>query len=244
MNIVTLNEAPHLEGAMWDMEDAWPSYMLEDPIADLYYGDLGRWTDRVLLAVDDGEVVAKSFRIAFAMGDGIGRPRVPDRGWDAVILWAHADRVAGRAPTHTSLLEITVRPDRTGEGIATRMIRAAADAARREGFDVLYAPVRPSGKPADPATPMAEYLHRTRPDGLPVDAWVRTHVRLGAEIVAVCPTAMTISGTLEEWRRWTGLPFDRSGPVEVPGALVPVHVSVEHDHAVYVEPNVWMRHPL
>lgn len=30
----------------------------------------------------------------------------------------------------------------------------------------------------------------------------------------------------------------------MPGALVPVRVSVEHDHAVYVEPNVWVRHSL
>jgi len=28
----------------------------------------------------------------------------------------------------------------------------------------------------------------------------------------------------------------------VPGALVPVHVDLVQDHAVYVEPNVWMVH--
>ena len=55
---------------------------------------------------------------------------------------------------------------------------------------------------------------------------------------------MTISGTLAGWRDWTGLPFDVSGDLVVPGALVPVHASVEQDHAVYVEPNVWMQHPL
>jgi hypothetical protein len=48
---------------------------------------------------------------------------------------------------------------------------------------------------------------------------------------------MTIPGTLEQWRSWTGLPFAESGDVEVPGALVPVHVDVEADHAVYVEPT-------
>lgn len=53
---------------------------------------------------------------------------------------------------------------------------------------------------------------------------------------------MTVSGTLAQWRRWTGHPFDRDGAVEVPGALVPVHCDTAHDHAVYVEPNVWIRH--
>ena len=47
-----------------------------------------------------------------------------------------------------------------------------------------------------------------------------------------------------QWREWTGLPFTTSGEVEVAGALSPVHVSVEQDHAVYVEPNVWVHHRL
>ena len=33
-----------------------------------------------------------------------------------------------------------------------------------------------------------------------------------------------------------------SGEVELPNALVPVTASVAHDYAVYVEPNVWIRH--
>ena len=124
------------------------------------------------------------------------------------------------------------------------MIEAMADDAAASGFDALYAPVRPSRKAEEPDTPMDEYARRTRADGLPFDPWIRSHVRLGAEIVKVCPAAMTISGSLEQWRSWTDLPFDTSGAVHVPGALAPVHVSVEHDHAVYVEPNVWMRHDL
>ena len=60
----------------------------------------------------------------------------------------------------------------------------------------------------------------------------------------VAPTSMTIPGTLEQWREWTGLPFDASGPVHVPGALVPVMCAAEHDVAVYVEPNVWVHHHL
>ena len=40
----------------------------------------------------------------------------------------------------------------------------------------------------------------------------------------------------------SAIAFDRSGEVIVPGALVPVHASLEHDHAVYVEPNLWVHH--
>lgn len=55
---------------------------------------------------------------------------------------------------------------------------------------------------------------------------------------------MRIPGALADWRAWTGLPFDTTGPVEVPGALAPVHCDVAHDHAVYCEPCVWVHHSL
>ena len=38
--------------------------------------------------------------------------------------------------------------------------------------------------------------------------------------------------------------FDRSGEVSIAGALAPVMISLEQDYAVYVEPNVWVRHAL
>jgi GNAT superfamily N-acetyltransferase len=59
----------------------------------------------------------------------------------------------------------------------------------------------------------------------------------------IAPTSWVVAGTLAEWRAWTGLPFERTGDVVVPGALAPVHCDVGADHAVYVEPNVWVRHP-
>jgi hypothetical protein len=67
-------------------------------------------------------------------------------------------------------------------------------------------------------------------------------LRAGGRVAKVCPASMVVPGTQAQWREWTGLPFDRDGVVTVPGALTPVHVSPAHDHAVYVEPNVWVRH--
>jgi hypothetical protein len=34
---------------------------------------------------------------------------------------------------------------------------------------------------------------------------------------------MIIPGTLAEWRSWTGLPFDESGPVAGSSSAPPVH---------------------
>lgn len=224
-----------------DFDRSWPVFMQQDPTGQLYYGAIDAVADYVLLATDESGPVAKAYSTPFAFGSG-SRTELPDRGWDEVIRWSHADRLAGRHGNAATALEIIVLKERQGEGLATLMVEALRQNAFRLGHDVLYAPVRPSQKALEPRTPMAEYASRTRDDGLPCDAWLRVHVRAGARIVKVCPVSMTIVGTLAEWRRWTGLPFDTDGPVVVDGALVPVQVSLDQDAAVYVEPNVWVEH--
>ena len=72
--------------------------------------------------------------------------------------------------------------------------------------------MRPNGK-TDVARADGDYAFRTRDDGLPVDPWLRVHVRAGGRIDRVAPRSMGIPGTVEEWREWTGLPFDTTGPV-------------------------------
>ncbi|WP_329130483.1 hypothetical protein [Streptomyces sp. NBC_00670] len=89
---------------------------------------------------------------------------------------------------------------------------------------------------------MRDYVRRQRHDGLPTDPWPRVHVKAGGSIGKAAPASLTVSGSLAQCRQWTGLPFDGDGDVDVPGALVPVHCDTTHDRAVYVEPNVWIRH--
>lgn len=245
--IEPLDRRPDLAGHRSRMPDVWPAFVQQDPISNFYYVTaLDDHPEHILVAYDETEAeipVALAFSVPFEFGID-GRTALPPDGWDAVIRWGALDLKQGRTPNLVSALEISIRPDRRGRGLAAVMLNAMRDNVRRLGFDTLVAPVRPNGKPSEPATPMSEYAFRTREDGLPADPWLRVHVRAGGKIVGVCPRAMVISGTLEEWRAWTGLAFDRSGDVEVPGALVPVHCSVAHDHAVYVEPGVWVRHTL
>jgi len=112
------------------------------------------------------------------------------------------------------------------------------------GFSSLVAPVRPNEKHLKPAMSIAEYAALRRADGLPVDAWLRTHVRAGGTIVGVSPRAMMMAGTVAEWREWTGLPFDTTGPVTVQEALVPVHCDLAQNYAAYCEPCIWVHHLL
>jgi hypothetical protein len=68
--------------------------------------------------------------------------------------------------------------------------------------------------------------------------------RVGAELLAIAPRSMTIIGTVAEWEGWTGMVFPDTDLYVVPGALVPVAIDRARDEGAYVEPNVWMRHPL
>jgi GNAT superfamily N-acetyltransferase len=248
LTIVTLAKYPDLRAAIF--ADAmqlplWPEFMRHDPVADLYFGDtaLERYLDFVLVGTEGDEVVARAFSVPFCLGIE-GRSELPDAGWDAVIRWAHEDHLAGAKPNAVSALEISLLPRVRGAGHSRAMLAAMKQNARARGFADLYAPLRPNQKHLEPHVPMAEYVKRTRPDGLPADAWLRTHVRDGARIVKVAPCSMTIVGTVADWSRWTGMAFARSGQYAIEGALTPVTISLEHDQGVYVEPNVWAHHPL
>lgn len=245
IEIIRLADRPQLADGFWVLTELWPTFMLHDPIADLYFSQLDRHADHVLMAVNaDGQVLARALGVPFAMGKDVHRAELPPNGWDGVIRWSWLDQIAERAPTHLSALEITVTPAARRTGLASRMLAALRDSARDRGLHGYVAPVRPSRKHLEPDVDMQSYVARTRDDGLPEDPWLRLHVQAGGRIVSVCPTSMTIAGTLDQWRTWTGSPLDDDGPSKFGGALVPVHVDRANDHAVYVEPNVWVTHPL
>lgn len=244
VTFTTAAERPDLVDAMWAMPSTWPEFMFHDPVANLFFPRLvDTFGEYQLIALDGGgAVVGKLHSVPFAWSGS--DEDLPVRGWDAILERAFTEHARQVTPTAVSLLEAALAPGQQGVGLSSALLAAAGANAQRRGLTNLFGPIRPTGKSDEPRTPMADYLARTREDGLPADPWVRVHVRAGARIVGICPTSMTIPGTLSQWRDWTGLPLDRSGPVDVARALTPLHVSVEHDHAVYVEPNVWMHHRL
>src|SRR5439155_1246749 len=122
--------------------------------------------------------------------------------------------------------------------------RAMVDLARVHGLGTLLAPVRPADKSAYPLAPMERYARWQNDDGLPMDRWIRVHARMGADILAVAPRTLLITGSVEEWERWTDLRFPDSGSYVVPGALQPVVIDRNADEGRYEDPNVWMRHTI
>lgn len=244
MRYVSLADRPDLVTAMWRMGNDWPEFMLHDSLGDVFFGRLPevfpQWQQ--LLLDDAGEVVGKVNAIPFPW-DG-SDDDLPDRGWGAVMERGFGAQQRGITPTAVSLLEARLVPTLLGGGRSREMLEAMGERAVAAGLFDLFGPVRPTHKHEAPYASMADYSVATRGDGLPADPWLRVHVRMGGRIVKVAPCSMVIPGMLREWREWTGMPFDESGDVVVPFACNPVHVSLEQDHAVYVEPNVWVHHDL
>ena len=249
LNVLPLSERPDLQAQLASPElmARWPRFMLEDPIANLYFaeGRFERFLDFMLVVFAEAQpdkLLGRALSVPFALGED--RPELPDGGWDTVVRWADQDAFTGRTPNTVSALELTLHPDASGQGVSAQVLEAFKENTLRRGSSELVAPVRPNQKHREPLTKMEDYVRRTRADGLPTDPWLRAHVRVGGEIVEVAPYSMVVAGTLSEWREWTGKPFDQDGGAVVPGALVPVHVSLEQNCAVYTEPNVWISHRL
>lgn len=245
LKVSSLAERPEMLGPVVRMANSWPEFLLHDLTGDTHYGRIAtELPEYVLFAEDEhGRVVAHAYSVPFSLADE-DRGELPARGWDQVLAWAFADRRRGTPADTVSAVSIVVAPHAQGGGLSARMLSAMRDNARAHGFAEVVAPVRPSAKRLEPRTLMEEYAFRERADGLPHDPWLRVHVRAGGVIEAVAPASMTVAASLEEWRAWTGLSFDAEGFVEVPGALVPVHCEARRGYAVYVEPNVWVRHTL
>lgn len=242
VEITSVAERPELAGADVDV-GGWPEFMRHNRVADAFFGrSVKVFPGTCLVATDEsGAVIADAHAVQFS-SHRAGREALPAGGWEQVVVWAFDDADRQAAPDTACALNISVAAAVQRQGLSRLMLDGLRAAAQRAGLTSLVAPVRPTWKAREAATPMADYARRTRGDDLPYDPWLRTHVRAGGEIVGIAPTSWLIAGSLPEWRAWTGLPFDVDGDIEVPAALVPVRCDTRQGVAVYVEPNVWVRH--
>jgi GNAT superfamily N-acetyltransferase len=231
---------PHAESLKAPDPDL-PAFMNEGSVLKRLFGRVvAEYAEFLFYAWDDEreEVIGVGHAIPAAW-DG-DTASLPDRGFDAVL----EARFTREPPTPTVLcaLGITIAPECRGQGLSRRMIERMAEIGRDHGLDALIAPVRPTLKHRYPLTPIERYLSWRRPDGTHLDPWLRTHERLGADIVKVAPESVVVTGTVAEWEEWTEMAFPESGAYVVSGALVPIEIDRERDEGVYVEPNVWMVH--
>ncbi len=224
---------------------SWPEFMLHDPIADENWHELfDRFSDYqfALLDTETDRMAAMANSLTFRWDQPL--EELPEGGWDWVFLKAVEDHKQGTKPNIQSAIQINIHPDYQSQGLSTRMVDAMRLLGKAKGFQYLVAPVRPNQKSKYPLTNIDDYIRWKNEEGLPFDAWLRVHARLGARIIKPCHQAMTIRGACAEWEEWTGMKFPQSGQYVIAGALNPIEINLEEDEGVYVEPNVWMAHEI
>jgi GNAT superfamily N-acetyltransferase len=227
------------------VSEAWPEFMLHDPVAARnwfhLYESFAEFQFAMVDAARDRVVgVANSIPLALD-GPGAG---LPDEGWEWALLRGVADYEAGRPPRMLCALQVAIVPAYRGRGLSRRFVRLMKTRAAAHGLRQMIAPVRPTWKSRYPMTPMEHYVRWQDGDGLPFDPWLRVHIREGGRIAGICRYSMRIEGTVGEWEGWTGRDFGESGTYLIDGALVPLEIDCAVDRGTYVEPNVWVIHDL
>ncbi len=165
-----------------------------------------------------------------------------DDGYTGAMARAIDDLRFFRRPNCLVGLAIAVRKDFQGRGWANSIISQMKTTAEESGFESIAIPLRPTG--AESEEHFAEYCLSTRGDGMPLDPWLRLHVRNGAVIRNFCARSMQFHGTIEEWEEWTDMDFPESGAYDVPGGIAKLRIDRKADSGSYIEPNVWVTYDL
>jgi GNAT superfamily N-acetyltransferase len=232
--------------SLWDPlcelnSSAWPELMLHDPVASRHWDRLAADFAAFQMGLHDaeGELIA-GLNSAPLPWDGTleGLPS----GWDDQLTRTVAAFDAGVPPDTLGALQVVVRPDHRGRGYAARMIEAMRATTAQLGLRALIACVRPTEREPYALIPIDRYARWVRADGLPVDAWIRLHVRLGGRVVRAVEDAMHIEGSVADWRAWTELAMPESGSYLPPGVGAPVLVDLAADRGVYRDPGAWVIH--
>jgi GNAT superfamily N-acetyltransferase len=218
----------------------WPEFIFHDKETERSIGRVRElFRDLELVLLDDGEVVAAGWAVPLRWNGQIDD--LP-AGYNDSLARAVSGHDAGESPDTLAILAAQVRHDVQGKGLASELLTALRHLADQAGWPRVICPVRPTLKARYPLTPIERYIEWTRPDGAPLDPWVRTHWRLGARVLAPAPRSQVITGTVAEWQTWTGMAFPDSGDYVIPDGLSTLRIDREADQGVYIEPNVWLQH--
>jgi GNAT superfamily N-acetyltransferase len=238
--LIPVADAPEFdEEASRVFAEGWPEFIFHDQVAKQYSERRDRfflhWNfffvspQRRLIAGCWGVPIAWDGTIADLPG-----------GYTDTVARSVTSYAAGITPNTFVLMAAAVRADQQGQGTAAALVTAVRDRAVAQGLTQVIAPLRPTLKTRYPLTDIATYLTWTREDGLPLDPWLRTHVRLGATVLAPAPASQTITGTVEEWEKWTGMVFPSPGTYTIPAGLSTL--TITDGVGTYIEPNIWVRH--
>jgi hypothetical protein len=235
VKLVRYADRPDLIDRRDRLSGSFPTYMHHNEPGGRYWARLYEEHPDFQLGLLDGDELVAELHSVPTPWDGTAAD-LPS-GWDEAFTRAFE---SDRDPAVLCALAISVLPERRGEQLSSRMIEAMRDAARTHALRELIAPVRPTVKERYPLTPIERFVEWRRADGTHFDTWIRTHERVGGEIIALAPRSMVIEAPASDWEEWTGLQLPEDGTYIVEGMLAPL--EVRGGIGRHVEPNVWLRH--
>ena len=181
MNVVRYADRPDLLEIRFETltRPTFPEYLNNNVPGNLYWGRLYEdFPDFQLALLDGDDLVAELHSVPTAW-DG-SDDDLPS-GWDEAFLRAFE---GGREADVLCALAISVRPDRQGERLSSRMLEEMRRAGGSHGLRDLIAPVRPTRKQLYPLIPIERYAEWRREDGSHFDPWIRVHERVGGVVIA------------------------------------------------------------
>jgi hypothetical protein len=141
------------------------------------------------------------------------------------------------------LMSANVDPEFRSLKFSSALIRAAKEIAKSLNLSCVLAPVRPTQKSQFPTMLIAEYVEMKTIQGEIYDPWLRTHYKLGGEVLNICSESVLVKASLKKWQEWLGT-TDLSSPFVPELGLVPLIVDQQKNIGIYAEPNIWIRYKI
>lgn len=223
--------------------DAFPPWLIwGDPDSDVWWERTWALFPQfqiVLAQLEGADPVACAWGVPIAWNGSA--TDLPDGYTDSLrrAVQGHED---GMAPTALVICAAVVLPGLARSGVAGELLQVMRDLPAAAELAHVLVPIRPTLKSRYPLTPIEEFARWTREDGAPLDPWLRTHLRIGGEVIGFAPASQSFRASVAQWEEWTQLSLPGSGEYVVPGALAPLRIDRDSDQGTLREPNIWIRH--
>ena len=223
----------------------WHEFMLHDAVAAEHWHELlDRFADYQVALYDTEDQRVAAMGNSYPLRWEAALDDLPEGGWDWSFVEAVKQHTLNISPNMQCAIQVAVRGEYQGHGLSTKVLQALHGIGKSNGMEYLIVPVRPNEKSKYPLISMDDYITWKNEDGLPLDPWLRVHVRMGGRMIKVCHESKIIRGTRAEWEEWTNFKFPQSGQYIIPAALNPIEMNIEKDEGIYIEPNVWTAHAI
>ena len=217
-----MHDRPRTDAELGDLfAGGWPAFIeVDSEAADALPRVRELFADLEVVLVDrrSDTLVAACWAVPIRWD---GTPGDLPAGYSDSLTRALNDHDSGTAVNTAVVCAAQVKPDLVRTGLAAELLCALLSVTADRGLPRAIAPLRLTGKHRYPLTPIDDYLSWTRPDGSPFDAWLRTHLALGADVLVAVPASQKFIGTCAQWEEWADLLMPASGTYIVRDALAP-----------------------